>query len=172
MEGSTWVVTKIHVISLRFCISMAMIVQIHIIDWNKAKILLLLGAILFSDSDISGPLNIGGKAWWKFPKIWLLCTDEISKICPKMFGLQQAWAPQVKICSDCPSGLKKTQICSDGAIRPRKQAIFRLAIRPQKRFTLPPNDNQIANCTEIKSLGIHTVRITRLAQNTYMPSKI
>ena len=31
-----------------------------------------------------------------------------------MFGL---WAPKVKICSDCPSGLQKTQICSDRAIR-------------------------------------------------------
>ena len=34
------------------------------------------------------------------------------------------WVPKVKICSDCPSGLQKTQICSDGAIRPRKQPIF------------------------------------------------
>ena len=71
----------------------------------------------------SGPLNIGGKAWWKFSKIWLLCTDKISKISSKMFGLQQAWAPKVKICSDWPSGLQKTQNCLDGAIRPRKQPI-------------------------------------------------
>src|ERR1700685_1589805 len=34
----------------------------------------------------AGPLNIGGKARWKFLKIWLLCTDKFSKISPKMFG--------------------------------------------------------------------------------------
>jgi len=99
-----------------------------------------------------GPLNIGGKAWWKFPKIWLLCTDEISKISPKMFGLQQAWAPKVKICSDCPSGLKKPKFVRTASGPENSLFLFGLAIRPQKRFALPPNDNQIASCTEIKSL--------------------
>ena len=36
---------------------------------------------------LKGPLNIGDKARWEFMKIWLLCTDKISKISPKMFGL-------------------------------------------------------------------------------------
>jgi hypothetical protein len=68
---------------------------------------------------------------------------------------------------------QKTQICLDRAISPENSLFsFRLAIRPQKWFAFPPNDNQIANCTEIRSLGIHTIRITRLTQNTYMPSKI
>jgi len=36
-----------------------------------------------------------------------------------MFGLQQALAQNVKFCSDCPSGLKMPQICSDWPIRPQ-----------------------------------------------------
>ena len=70
------------------------------------------------------PLNIGGKAWWKFLKILLLCTDEISKISQERFGLQQAWVSKVKMCLDCPPGLQKNQICLDRAIRPPPQLIF------------------------------------------------
>ena len=54
----------------------------------------------------TGPLNIGGKARWKFLKIRLICTDKNSKFSPKMFRLQQALAQIVNFCSDCPSGLK------------------------------------------------------------------
>ena len=60
-----------------------------------------------------------------------------------MFGLEQAWVPKVKICSDCPSGLQKTKICSDGAIRPRKQPIFVRGLKNK-----PQNDNETAVCTE------------------------
>ena len=97
-----------------------------------------------------GPLSIGGKAWWKFSKIWLLCTDKNSKISQKVFGLQQAWVPKVKICSDCPSGPEKNQICSDWAIRPRKRPIsFGLAVRPQKNGSYSPQ-------MTIRQLSEHT----------------
>jgi hypothetical protein len=85
-----------------------------------------------------------------------------------MFGLQQAWAPKVKICSDCPSGLKKTQICLDRAIS-RKQPIFvRTGHLASKTVCISPEWQSDRD----KSLGICTVRITGFAQNTYMPSKI
>jgi hypothetical protein len=32
---------------------------------------------------LTGPLNIGGKARWKFLKIWLICTDKNQKFHPK-----------------------------------------------------------------------------------------
>jgi len=35
-----------------------------------------------------GPLIIGDEARWKIPKIWVSCTDKISKISPNLFGLQ------------------------------------------------------------------------------------
>ena len=60
-----------------------------------------------------GPPIIGDEARWKFLKIPVLCTDKISKFSPKMFGLEQACTEKVKICSDCPSGPQKCQICSD-----------------------------------------------------------
>ena len=43
--------------------------------------------------------------------------DKISKISPKIFRLDQACVEKTKICSDCPSGPPKCQICLDWPIR-------------------------------------------------------
>ena len=39
-----------------------------------------------------GPPIISDKAILKSLKIWAICSDKISKICPNMFGLNQAFA--------------------------------------------------------------------------------
>ena len=72
----------------------------------------------------SGPLIIGGKVRWKFPKIRVLCMDKFSKISPNMLGSQQACLETVKFHSDGPSGCQKIQICLDQPIRPPKMAIL------------------------------------------------
>ena len=73
---------------------------------------------------LSGPPIIGDKAWWKFPKFGPICSDKISKICPNMFGLGQAFAKFFKSCSDGPSGLQNLEFCSDRPIWPPKTAIL------------------------------------------------
>jgi hypothetical protein len=55
---------------------------------------------------VSGPPIIGDKARWKFPKIRVICSDKFSKICPNMFGPEQAFGKNVKFCSDGPSGFQ------------------------------------------------------------------
>jgi hypothetical protein len=110
------------------------------------------------DSLILGPLSTGGKARWKFPKIWVLCTDKFSKISPNMFRLQQAFTQKVKICSDCASGLKKNpnlfRLANQTLKKP--QNLFRLANQASKNtnfvqiglilLRLIPNDRQTTNC--------------------------
>ena len=71
-----------------------------------------------------GPPIIGDEARLEFPKIRAICSDKFSKFCPKMFGLNQAFAKNVKFCSDCPSGLQKQKICSDRLIWPPKKYYF------------------------------------------------
>ena len=53
--------------------------------YNTAVAIVL--SLLLPDSAHSGPLIIGGEARWKISKIWVVCTDKISKISPNMFGL-------------------------------------------------------------------------------------
>jgi hypothetical protein len=53
-----------------------------------------------------------------------------------MFGLQQASAKNVKFCSDQPSGLKKPQICSDGAIINEARAPTYPGVRPPEYSSL------------------------------------
>jgi len=88
---------------------------------------------------------------------------EISENSALMYGRNFKKFPQK--CSDCSrhgplkskcffrivhQASKKTKFVRTGPSGPENSLFsFGLAIRPQKRFAFPPNDNQIANCTEI-----------------------
>ena len=93
---------------------------------------------------VTGLLNIGDKARWKFLKIWLICSDKISKNLPK--------------CSDSIRHLPtNNRIYLDGSIRPQKQPnLFRLTNQASKTTHFAQISFKIANLMTLKCKYITT----------------
>jgi len=124
-----------------------------------------------------GPLNIGGRGLMDFENSALMYGRNFKKISlQNVSDCSSSWAAKSQnLFGDLvhQASKKNQNLFGQGHTAPKTALFsFGLAIRPQKRFAFPPNDNQIANVRRLKFTRHPYRPYYPPRPNTYMPSKI